>query len=285
MLFVGAVIGVQLGGAIAFPVAKAGLSVIEPFTFAFYRFLLASSLLLFLSRLQGHRIRIERKDYSRILLLGFLIIPINQTFFLWGQSLTAAGHGAVLFAATPVFIFILAVIHLRERARIRRVIGIILAVGGSLWIILGSAIDIGREYLVGDLLILCSVIAWAYYTIIGKKLVQKYGALRVTAYSLTIGSVMYFPFGLYRAIAFDYAQSTPAAWGAVAYMAIGLSFVVYVLWYWLLKHWDASRIAVYHAIEPVAASALAWMFLDEQIGWAFVMGGAVVIVGVLVTEI
>ena len=139
--------------------------------------------------------------------------------------------------------------------------------------------------MLGDLLILGSVSAWAYYTILGKRMVRKYGALRITAYSLTAGSVMYFPLGLYRAIQFDYSQTTLAAWGSVAYMAIGLSFVVYVLWYWLLKYMEASRIAVYHNIQPVVATAIAWYFLGEPIGWPFVIGGTVVIAGVLITEV
>ncbi|RME26988.1 MAG: EamA family transporter, partial [Candidatus Zixiibacteriota bacterium] len=115
--------------------------------------------------------------------------------------------------------------------------------------------------------------------------VQKYGALRITAYALTSGSVMYFPFGLYRAMHFDYSLATPAAWGSIAYMAIGLSFVVYVLWYWLLKHLEASRIAVWHNVQPVLATAIAYFFLGEPLGWPFVIGGLVTITGVLITEL
>ncbi|RME24893.1 MAG: EamA family transporter, partial [Candidatus Zixiibacteriota bacterium] len=231
-----AIVIIQLGGSLAYPVAKVGLAIIEPFTFAFYRYLLASILLMTLVRFQRQSRPIARGDIPRILLLGFLIIPLNQTLFLWGQSKTAAGHGAVLFATTPVFIFILAITHLKERPGIRRILGIALAISGSLTIMLGGAVEVGKQYLVGDLLLLGSVLAWSYYTIVGKTMVQKYGALRITAYALTSGSVMYFPFGLYRAMHFDYSLATPAAWGSIAYMAIGLSFVVYVLWYWLLKH-------------------------------------------------
>ena len=140
------------------------------------------------------------------------------------------------------------------------------------------------EYLRGDIIIVVSVIAWGYYTVLGKSLVRKYGALRTTAYALGIGSAVYFPFGLYQALQFDYAQATPAAWGAVAYMAIGLSLVVYVLWYWLLKYWDASRMAVYHNIQPVIAAAAAYAFLGEPVGTAFVVGGLAVIAGVVITE-
>ena len=39
-----------------------------------------------------------------------------------------------------------------------------------------------------------------------KQVVEKYGAVRITAYAIIIGSVIYFPFGLYRALNFDYSN-------------------------------------------------------------------------------
>ena len=282
---IAAIAVVQIFGSLAYPIAKVGLENIEPFTFAFYRFIIASVLLMSISFMQKYELPVERSDYLRILLLGFLIIPLNQTLFLVGQSMTSAGHGSVLFATTPVFIFILAIVHLKERPRMKRTAGIIMAVAGAMYIVLGSSIEIGREYFIGDIIIVFSVIAWAYYTIVGKSLVRKYGALRLTAYALTSGTIMYFPFGVYRAWQFDYSQTTIADWGSVVYMAVGLSFVVYVLWYWLLKHMEVSRIAAYHNIQPVVATAVSYYFLSEPLGWPFVIGGVVVIGGVLLAEL
>ena len=268
----------------AYPVAKFGLTEIEPFTFAFYRFILASSVLLILVSLKKYDLPIERRDYPRILLLGVLIIPLNQTLFLVGQSLTAAGHGAFIFTTTPTLIFILAMIHLREQYTHRRLAGVIAALIGVATIMLSGGIEVRRQYLLGDLIILLSVIAWAYYTIIGKPLVRKYGALRLTAYALTSGSVLYFPFGLYHAMRLDYSAVTIAAWGSVAYMAIGLSLVVYVLWYWVLKYMEASRIAVFHNVQPIFATVVAALWLGEQLTETFVIGGLIILTGVLIAE-
>jgi len=159
-----------------------------------------------------------------------------------------------------------------------------LALAGVVVIMLSGSIEISTKYLWGDLIILVSVFAWAYYTILGKPLVQKYGAIRMTAYSLTVGTVLYFPFGLYRAMAYDYSKATPAAWGSVLYLALGMSVIVYVLWYWVLKRMEASRLAVYHNIQPVVATIIAWLVLGEQITSAFVLGGAIVLTGLILAE-
>lgn len=275
----------QTVAGVCYPIAKYGLSVIEPFTFAFYRFILSSTVLMALVLYGKHKPPVEPRDWWRIAGLGIIIIPFNQTLFLVGQSLTGAGHGAFLFSTTPVWIFILAVIHLKERATWRRVVGITVATTGIMAIMWSGLAEFGQEYLWGDVIIVVSVIAWGYYTVLGKRLVQKYGALRMTAYSLTIGSAAYLPFGAYFAVQYDYSQATLAAWGSVAYMAIGLSVVVYVLWYWLLKYLEATRIAVYHNIQPIIAAAVAYLVLGESLSAVFLVGGAVVIAGVIITEL
>lgn len=281
---IAAIVVLQVVASFAYPIAKYGLAFIEPFTFAFYRFILASSVLLILTRLKKYDLPIDKRDYLRIILLGVLIIPLNQTLFLFGQSLTAAGHGAFIFAATPMFIFALALIHLRESYSHRRLIGVVVALAGVATIMLSGGIEVRRQYLLGDLIILVSVIAWAYYTIIGKPLVRKYGALRITAYALASGSALYFPFGLYHAMRFDYSVVPIAAWGSVVYMAVGLSLVVYVLWYWVLKYMEASRIAVFHNVQPILATIIATMWLGEKLGSTFVIGGLLVLSGLAVAE-
>jgi len=275
----------QTVAGVCYPIAKYGLEVIDPFTFAFYRYLLSSSVLLLIARYRHYTRPIERADWWKIIGLGVLIIPFNQTMFLIGQSMTGAGHGAFIFSTTPVWIFLLAVIHLKERATWRRWLGMLMATAGVMTIMWSGLARFGHEYLWGDLIIVISVIAWGYYTVFGKNLVRKYGALRMTAYALAIGSAFYLPFGFYSALRYDYSQSTPGAWGSVVYMSIGLSVLVYVLWYWLLKHLDASRIAVYHNVQPIIASAVAYAFLGEVPTPTFILGGSIVLAGVIITEV
>jgi drug/metabolite transporter (DMT)-like permease len=267
-----------------YPIAKIGVAQPEPFVFAFFRFTIASVVLMTIVKSRTYAVPIDKKDYPRIILLGILIIPLNQTLFLIGQSMTAAGHGAFLFATTPIWIFLLALIHLKEKTPTRRAAGIILGMLGVATIMWSGLRTAGQEYFIGDVIIVIAVIAWGYYTIVGKGLVRKYGALRITAYALTSGSVLYFPFGLYRAVVFDYSDVTISAWLSVGYLAVGLSVIVYLIWYWLLKYMEASRAAVFQNIQPVVASTVAYLFLHEPLGIAFVVGGLIVISGVVLSE-
>jgi drug/metabolite transporter (DMT)-like permease len=275
----------QTMGAVCYPIAKYGLSIIEPFTFAFYRFLISALVLLAIVHSRKRRPKVERSDWWRIGALGVIIVPFNQVLFLVGQSLTGAGHGAFLFSTTPVWVFVLAILHLKEKATWNRTIGIIMATAGVMMIMWSGLASFGTEYLLGDLIIVVAVVAWGYYTVLGKKLVRKYGALRTTAYALAIGSALYTPFGLVQALKYDYSGVTLGAWGSVAYMALGMSVTFYVVWYWFLKFFDASRIAVYHNVQPVIASLIAYYFLGEPLSALFLTGGAIIISGVVITEV
>lgn len=275
----------QTLGALAFPISKFGLEFIDPYTFAFYRFVIASTALLAVVLLQKHAVKIDKKDYLKIIGLGMLIIPFNQVMYLVGQSYTAASHSALLFATTPIWIFIAAFIHLKERPSIRRILGICIALAGVVAVMTSGAVSLGKEYLFGDMLVLFAVIAWAYYTIFGKTLVEKYGALRITAYSLSFGSLLYMPFGVYKAVNFNYSIVPIEAWWSVVYMAIGTSVFAYVLWYWVLKYMEASRIAVYHNMQPFIAAGVAYLWLGEPISAVLILGGLVAITGIVIAEV
>lgn len=270
-------------GGVAYPLAKYGLSMIEPFTTAFYRFIISAVVLLSITHFRSHKPPIEKRDYLKIMGLGVLIIPLNQLLYLYGQSLTAAGHGALLFATTPIWLFLAALVFFKEKFILKRAVGVTLGLVGVALIMTYGALELGTKYLLGDFIILISVFAWVAYTILGRPLVIKYGAFRVTAYALSSGTLLYFPFGLYHALKFDYSKPTIGAWLAVLYLALGLSVVSYVLWYWQFKHLEATRIATFQNIQPIVASVAAFLFLAEPLGWPFLIGGSIVLAGVIVT--
>ncbi len=275
----------QVFAAMTFPAAKYGLAHIDPFTFAFYRTVIAGVLLLLLVRARRYATTVSRADRWRIAGLGALIIWLNQVAYLVGQVTTTAGDAALLFATTPIWICLLARLHLKERIPGRRILGIGIAIAGVVIIIWRGAIGFGREHLLGDLIVFGSVLAWAAYSIFGKPLVQKYGALRVTAYALCAGAVCYFPYGLFRALTCEYAGVPLLAFASIVSVALGTSIMSYLLWYWVLKHMEASRVAAYHNLQPIIATATAHFLLGETLGLTFLIGGFVILAGVITTEV
>jgi drug/metabolite transporter (DMT)-like permease len=275
----------QVLAAMAFPVARLGLNDIDPFVYAFFRFAISSiiyiPILLYLRR-NG---KIQFSDNLKIFLIGIILILLNQVVFLVGQSKTTAGHSSLLFATIPIFVYILAIIFLNEKATIRRTLGILIAAGGVYIILSNGAVGFGGEFLLGDLLVLGAVIAWAVCTVMAKPLIEKYGAFRVVGLALVYGSFVYLPYGLYRTMSVELSAISGRAWFSIFYLAGGVSVLAYFLWYWVLKYMEASRLAVVQNIQPVMAIAVASVMLAETISRHFVIGGIIVLFGVILNEL
>jgi drug/metabolite transporter (DMT)-like permease len=215
-------------------------------------------------------------------LLGILAIPLNQLLFLYGLQFTTPARSALWFGATPVFLFLLAVPFLKEKTTLLKVIGTVASFAGVALVLRGGTSNDGTVF--GDLIVIVAVVAWAVYTVMGKPLLRKYGALAMTAYALSIGTLLYMPFGLYHAYRFDFATVTLEGWLGMLYIAIATSVVGYSIWYWGLARMEAIKLAIFQNIQPVAGTILSVLIVGEVLGANFFAGGVLIIGGVLLTQ-
>lgn len=272
----------QLIAGGTFPIAKVALNSIEPFTLALLRFGIASIALMLIVYATKRMRRIERRDWPRLIALGVLGVPLNQLLFLYGLQYTTPGRSALYYGATPMFVFLLALFFLKEKVTLLKVIGIIGSFVGVAIILRGGRMDQG--ILFGDALVILAVIAWAGYTVAGKSILNKYGALTVTAYALAIGTLIYLPLGIYSAVHFDYTQVPLKAWLSLLYIAIFTSVIAYTIWFWALARMEASKLAIFQNLQPIIASILSVWMVGESFGFDFYLGGAMVIGGVFLTQ-
>lgn len=276
---------ILMGGT--YPFAWYVLQQADPFAIAFIRFLIAAIIFIPIGRHYSRKpgaVPISRPDKKLIVILGVVIIIGNQTLFLYGQKFTSAAHGSLIFAITPIFVYLLAIRHLGEKWSYRKGAGILLAVIGSVIIIFERGFKLDFAFLHGDIVIVAAVIAWAIYTVYGKPLVHKYGAFRVTAYALSAGTLFYLPIGLYFTLTTDFSRVDAYGWLAILYLALITSVFGYSVWYWLLKQMEASRLTVLVNIQPIVAGILAVYLLNEQMMAFFVIGGLIILTGVTITQ-
>ena len=251
---------------------------------AFLRFLIATAVLWGLGEYYRRGRTIERADQWKLWGLGFLAIPLNQGFFLYGLQWTTTGHSALLYSLTPLLVMLMAAYRLGERVTWGRATGILVAFSGVMLVLLERGLQLAPGQFTGDLLVLFAVVAWAYYTVAGKPLIRKYGAVVVTARAMSYGTVLFLPVGLWSMSDFSASAVSPQAWAGLLYCALITSVIVYTLWYWALHYIDAARVAVFNNIQPVVAALLGWLLLNEPITPVFIAGGLLVVAGVLLTE-
>jgi drug/metabolite transporter (DMT)-like permease len=266
-------------------VARAVVGEVDPVTLTFLRSLISTGGLTLFLIAKRTTITVERADWKRLAMLGFLGIPVNQFFYLYGLKFSTAANGALLYATTPVFVLLLSASLLNERITKRKSLGILLAFTGVALVVFERGVDFSSEYTFGNLMILIAVLAWALFTIYGKPMILKYGAMQTTSLAMVMGTLVFFPVGFACALNFPYGQLGSGHWAGIFYLGIGTSIFGYLLWYYALGHIEASKLAVFANGQPIVATVLSLIFLHYSITGPFIVGGIVTIVGVVLTQL
>lgn len=264
---------------------KLALREFNPIAFGFWRLLIGIGGLgsvVLIGRLWP---KIDRKDWPRIILLALVAVPVNQLIYLVGMSKTMPSHASLLYGTTAVFALFLSAALGYERIVKHKLLAIAVSLCGlAIVVTQGMSFSVDSELFVGDVLIFAAVLAWATYTVLGKSLVTKYGAIPTTCVLLMIGSVVSLPFLVYSAVVQDYSRVTAIGWSGAFYSGLLLTVVAYFVWYKILQLVDPSQVAILTTPQPVIATYLSSIFVGEVIGWPLIAGGALVIAGVILMD-
>lgn len=266
-------------------VNKLALREWDPYAYAFWRLcvgVVGLTLLMFATRSWR---KIDRADFPRILLLAIVAVPINQIIYLVGISKTMPSHASLLYGTTAVFALFLSAAMGYEKILRHKIIAIIVSLAGLVLIVTqGDNIDTSSDLFVGDVYIFIAVLAWATYTVLGKPIVHKYGAITATGTVLLLGSFLGLPLLVYPAVMQEYTNITWIGWGGVFYAGLVLTVLAYTVWYKILTMIDPSQVAILTTPQPVVATALSTYFVGEIIGLPLIFGGILVIAGIVLMD-
>ncbi|HEY6952224.1 MAG TPA: EamA family transporter [Bacteroidota bacterium] len=281
-VYVVIVIQTFLGGATHI-VAKSVTNDVDAVTLTFLRTIVSGIGLALLLRVRSSNLRVARSDWKRLSLLGLLGTG-NQLLYMYGIHFTTAANGALLYATTPVIVLVFSRMFLGEHITPKKTAGIVLAFAGVSLVIFERGVSMASEHTYGNIIVLTAVLAWGLFTIFGKTMVIKYGALQSTSLAAFLGGTMLLPFGVVSAAHFDFSRLTSIDWIGILYLGIGTSVVSYVLWYYALRRIEASRLAVFSNGQPIVAALLSAIFLHYTVTGSFLIGGTVTVAGVILTQ-
>ena len=278
----------QLIGSTTHLVAQDAAHNVEPGLLLLLRAGTASTVFLIILFISERRLnifhKIAREDYGRMFLIGLLNVPMNQLLYLHGVKYTTPANSALLYAMTPAMVFVFTLILHSERPSVRKVLGIATAFAGAGIIVFQYGLQLRSDQTVGNILIFIAVIAWSLFTMLGRPMVLKYGAVYVTAINMILGTLLYLPFGLLTSNFSAIATMTSTSWMQVAYLALIASVLNYLLWYAALGKLEATRVAIFQNLQPVITTVLA-VYLGRAVLTAqFLGGGALALIGLLVVE-
>ena len=262
-----------------FTAVKLVVQSVPPILFAATRFTLAGLLLLPLALLSGPEGRLSRRDLLPMLGLGLLGVTLTQSVFTVGVGLTTAANTALVYSTAPVWGMVLGFALGWEQPRASGVLGIGLCLGGVGAIVYGS-LDFAGTSLLGDALILVAAAFWGSYTVLTLSFLQRYSALAVATYAMTLGGLAAFPLAALDQSSLDLAALDGLTWAAAAYSALCSSAFGFAAWGWGVSHVGANRVLIYQYLVTLTGVSTGILLLGEDFGVGQLVGAVVILAGV-----
>jgi drug/metabolite transporter (DMT)-like permease len=197
-----------------------------------------------------------------------------------GIHLIPASTAALILATEPVWILALGRLLAGERVAPGAWLGSAIAIGGVA-LIAGPQFRSGGRVLAGMGLVLLGTVLFAGYTIALRPATARHGATAATAASTVLGAVPYLalcPFVQWSAL----AVRPVTAWADLAFLAFGSTVAGMVAWNLAVGKLGSTRAGLLLFLEPCVGVTGGVVLLGEHLSGPAVIGGAVVMIGVVI---
>jgi len=281
---VAALIAVLLAWSLNYIAGKITLRHLGATTLASFRFQLSAILLLALYFSRRERVRLQMRDLWTFAYLGFFGYAVNQGSFVIGLSRTTSEHSAILVALGPILILTMAVAMGLETLTLWKVFGMLISFSGVLVLETDSGSPLHSPLLLGDLITLIGTLAYSIYTVLAKRVAGRFDTISMNTFNACVAAILWLPVALRQGGRLDWAGVGLAGWAGLLYMVTCSAVGGYLLFYWLLQYMDASRVVVVNYLQPVVVVLLSIPLLAERPTGKLIASGALVLLGVYLTE-
>lgn len=247
--------------AAAFVPSKIAVLDASPLLFLVVRFLFGGLVLAAVATLFRLPFPESRRAWAQIALLGILTNSMYLGLSYEALRHLSAGMGAILASTNPLILALVAPRLLHEPLTARKGAGLLLGFGGVVFIML-SRTGTGDANLGAVLFAFAAVCANVGGTIVFKRLRTEAHLLSITALQLTAAGCVLAPFA-FVADPQPHIFWTERLTVSFFYLFFSMSLVATVLWYWLLRNGQASRVSAYFFLTPIFGLALGALVLGE----------------------
>jgi drug/metabolite transporter (DMT)-like permease len=266
--------------ASAFVVVKVALRDAPPLFLMASRFLVAGPLLLAFAAARGRSMPALR-EWPVIAVLGVLNYALYLGLTAMGLRHVSAGLGAVLASLNPLLLAIVAPWVLGERLTVKKAVGLLTSFGGVTWVMWSRLGDDNRPG--GMVLMGLGTVCIVAAALIFKRLAPRRDlAVLNGGQLLAAGVVLIVPSLAWEPVA-D-VRLTPMFLGAWLYLVAGISWLAMGIWFWLLRHGDATRASAYFFLNPIFGLFFGALFLGEPMGAVDFAGSAAVALGIYLVQ-
>src|SRR5271155_5277595 len=241
-----------------------------------YRFLFAMVGLLPL--LVTHRPVLNRREWGLLVVASFLGVPVQFLIQFYALSITTVSHAALMVGTMPVILAVGAALFAHERMDGVGWAALAGSTCGAALIALGGGLHAkGGATLVGDALVVVSLMIALFWILLNKQLMERHSHVVVTAYGLALGTAMLM---IWVPVRYGFPPVhgvSVKAWLALAGSGVLCTATTTLLWNWGMTQVPASQAGVLLNMEPLIGSLLGVLVLGERLGPSAWVGGALIL--------
>ncbi|CAI0771275.1 MAG: DMT family transporter [Serratia liquefaciens] len=237
-----------------------------------------------LARFKGEKFLLD----PRTLLAGFgvgLSFALEFFFVSEGLRYTSASHMAVFLYTAPLFSAIGLHFFIRhERLSAVQWAGIAIAFGGVVLAIsaMGESSG-GVNQLRGDIYGLLAGLSWGGSTILIRTTgLANCSSKQTLLFQLTGACIV---LSLLAMTMQDvHFTLSSVAWSSLVFQTVIVSFISYLIWFSLLRHYQASSLGILTFMTPIFGILAGVVILGEPLQIEFVLGSVLIVLGLIVVS-
>ncbi|WNB92375.1 DMT family transporter [Bacillus sp. NEB1478] len=268
-----------------FVIGRAVTSSLPPFTLSFFRW--CTALLIFLPFAWGSLQKewdSVKKYWPIVILMAITGITGFNTLLYIALHYTTSINASLVNTSTPIVIYLLSFIVLKERLNKNQIIGTVLSLLGILFILSKGSLALLMKFSFnsGDLIVIAAVICWGIYSLLIKQFAGRLPGFSTFAVCMVLGIILLLPFFIHE------SATTPVHWSVgsvltILYTGIFASIVAFMSWNTAVARVGANKAGVFLNLIPVFAAFFAVLFIHEKLAWYQLAGGIFVILGVYIS--
>jgi drug/metabolite transporter (DMT)-like permease len=270
---------------INYSVAKAVMpDHIKPFALLSIRSISAAALF-WITSIFIPREPVNRKDLLFLFGCSFFGVVINQALFLVGLNMTTPVNSSIILSTNPIFAFVFAALILREKITFLKGTGLAIGLSGVLLLILQNGMpDLASSTFLGDIFSMVNTISWAFYTVVIKKMLEKYHPVTVMKWTFLFGMLTNIPVGYHQWSTMDWSLIPFVTWLQIIFVIVGATYLGYLFITFGLRRLSPTIVSTYTYIQPVIAAYLATLMGQDHIDIVMVASALLIFTGVFVVS-
>ncbi len=227
---------------------------------------------------------IPARDWAGAALAGFACYYAGALLDFIALTMISAAVERVVLFSYPALVVIAHAVMARRMPAPGMIAALLVTYAGVVLVAGGHDAGVLQANLLGTSLVLLCAVTLALYFLLNEHTGRRIGSAAFTVHAMTVAAVA---LGCHWFVTRGAVlpQFSTHAWWLMAVLVVAITALPIFMVAEGVKRIGAPRAAVLSTVGPVSTFVLAWLFLGERLAPAQLVGGALVVVGIVVLEL